>query len=291
MSITGTRKEVTGEENFIFSNYVGIFEAEIIAINPTIEEYKTKLGIELKEDSKAVEYLGESKEGKEYLRIDIWIQDINTSKNFKISFYLKNEEKSNKDKTKAQYINSIGNCSWAESESDLPEWFTKRDYRIANIGEEELYNFMKTWLGNLDYRNDETTIELDWKKLMKGNVKELKEQIKGEWATTIVALATVTTSEKEGEIKSYQNVYNRSFAPGYSFKKLKGLNYNDKNIQKVLLSKLIKDLKVHEKFVVNVIGEYGCKDFYTLDLLKEYDPRENLAASSNTLEEEDDSDY
>jgi len=38
-------------------------------------------------------------------------------------------------------------CSWAADENDLAEWFTKgRDYRVAYVGEEDLYNFMRVWL-------------------------------------------------------------------------------------------------------------------------------------------------
>jgi hypothetical protein len=37
-----------------------LFEANVIAINPTAEEFKDILGMELKEDSKATEYLGET---------------------------------------------------------------------------------------------------------------------------------------------------------------------------------------------------------------------------------------
>ena len=50
-SIGGKKKENTGSGDF--SKKVGLFEANVIAINPTIEEFKDKLGMELKEDSKA----------------------------------------------------------------------------------------------------------------------------------------------------------------------------------------------------------------------------------------------
>ena len=65
--IGGVKKESSNNESF--SKKVGLFEANVIAVNPTIEEYKSKLGIELKEDSKAVEYTGTSKDGNNTLRI------------------------------------------------------------------------------------------------------------------------------------------------------------------------------------------------------------------------------
>ena len=105
---------------------VGIGEVKVIAINPSIEEYKNVIGIELKEDSKATEYLGESSDGNTTLRIDVWIQDVKSEEKNKISFFLEDKERENKDGNKKQYINNIGSCSWAEDEKGLPEWFTKR---------------------------------------------------------------------------------------------------------------------------------------------------------------------
>jgi hypothetical protein len=58
-------------------------------------------------------------------------------------------------------------------------------------------------------------LEIDWKPLRRGNVKEIKSQIDGEYATSVVALATIKTVEKEGEVKEYQNVYNKGFLPSY----------------------------------------------------------------------------
>jgi hypothetical protein len=31
--------------------------------------------------------------------------------------------------------------SWAADPNDLPDWFKASDYRVAKIGEEELYEF------------------------------------------------------------------------------------------------------------------------------------------------------
>ena len=187
-SIGGKKRESSGNGEQ-YTKRVGLFEANVIAINPTAEEFKDILGMELKEDSKATEYLGETRDGNNYLRIDVWLQKVNSDDKFKTSFFLEDKERENKDGTKKQYINSIGMCSWAADENDLAEWFTKdRDYRVAYVGEEDFYNFMRTWLSELDYRDAETVLQLEWKKLMRGNVKDIKDQIDGEWSKSIVAL-------------------------------------------------------------------------------------------------------
>jgi hypothetical protein len=286
-SIGGKKRENTGGGDF--GKKVGLFEANVIAINPTAEEFKDILGMELKEDSKATEYLGETKDGNNYLRVDIWLQKVNSEDKFKTSFFLEDKERENKDGTKNQYINSIGMCSWAADENDLADWFTKdRDYRVAYTGEEDLYNFMRTWLADLDYRDADTVLQLEWKKLMRGNVKDLKDQIDGEWSKSIVALATVIVKERDGESKEYQGIYNKAFLGGYALKQFRLVDYGNKRTQESLKNKKPRDLKAHEKFVVNVTGEYGCKDYYILKDIQDYDPDDNLVASDAFISDDGD---
>ncbi len=288
-SIGGKKRENTGGGDF--SKKVGLFEANVIAINPTLEEFKDVLGMDLKEDSKAAEYLGETKDGNNYLRVDVWLQRVNHDDKFKVSFFLEDKERENKDGTKHQYINSVGQCSWAADENDLAEWFTKgRDFRIAYTGEEDLYNFMRIWLADLDYRDADTVLQLEWKKLMRGNVKDLRDQIDGEWAKSVVALATVIVKERDGESKEYQGIYNKAFVGGYALKQFRLVDYGNKKTQETLKNKKPRDLKGHEKFVMNVIGEYGCKDYYTFKEIQDYNPDDNLVASDAYISD-DGSDY
>jgi hypothetical protein len=261
----------------------------VIAINPTAEEFKDKLGMELKEDSKATEYLGETRDGNNYLRVDFWLEEVKNQDKFKVSFFLEDKERENKDGTKKQYINSIGMCSWAADENDLADWFTKdRDYRVAYVGEEDFYNFVRVWLSELDYRDAETVLQLEWKKLMRGNVKDLKDQIDGEWCKSVVALATVIVKERDGESKEYQGIYNKAFLSGYALKQFRLVDYGDRRTQESLKNKKPRDLKAHEKFVVNVIGEYGCKDYYILKDLQDYNADDNLVASDAYISDDGD---
>ena len=286
-SIGGKKRENTGGGDF--SKKVGLFEANVIAINPTLEEFKDVLGMELKEDSKAAEYLGETKDGNNYLRVDVWLQRLNQEDKYKVSFFLEDKERENKDQTKKQYINSVGQCSWAADENDLAEWFTKgRDYRVAYTGEEDLYNFMRTWLADLDYRDSETVLQLEWKKLMRGNVKDLRDQINGEWTKSVLALATVIVKERDGESKEYQGIYNKAFVGGYALKQFRLVDYGNKKTQEALKNKKPRDLKAHEKFVMNIIGEYGCKDYYILKDIQDYNADDNLVASDSYISEDGD---
>ena len=278
MAISGSKREIP--QGGDFPKKVGIFEAKVIAINPNAREYKDILGIELKEDSNATNYYDDV---KKKLRVNVWLQDVNSDFKTNATFWLEHGEKENKDATKKQYINSIGVCSWASSPDLLPVWFLKRDYRIAHIGEEEFLGFVRIWLGGLDFSDLSTEIFLDWKKIMSGDLKDLKEQIDGEFTQTVGALATVKTVDKEDGPKSYQNIFIKSFFPGYSIKSMRVVDYNNPDVVRGLTFRKSAELKMHERFVVNVAGEYGCKDYYTLKELHDYDPDSNLVESDKVI--------
>jgi hypothetical protein len=290
--ISGSRRERKDQD---FGKKVGLFEGTVVAINPTAEQFKDVLGIELAEDSKATEYAGESKDGNATLRVSIWLKDVKSGHHFNANFFLEDKERENKDGSKKQYINQVGNCTWASDEDQLPQWFKgtasqPRDYRVAYSGEEELYEFLRTWIYELDYSKADTILSIDWKKLMRGNLKELTSQIGGELTGNVIAMATVVVREKDGESKEFQGVYNRAFLPAYAIKNFRLVNYDDPKKIKELSAKKPKDMKLHEKFVVKLTGEYGCKDYFLFKELEDYDPEKNLVASDRVIEE-DDADY
>jgi hypothetical protein len=289
-NIGGEKRQSPVFEDKEFAKKVGLFEAKVIAVNPTTEEYADVLGRQLKEDSKATEYLGTSKDGNARLRLDFWLEEVKSKEKFKLTFFIENKEKENKDQTKKQYINNIGRCTWADSPNNLPTWFQERENRVSFVGEEDLYNFLRSWLSNIDFSSKKSTLQVEFNKLIKGNVKELKEQINGEWATNIVALATINTKETDDGVKEFQNIYNKAFLPPYSIKAFRLLDYNAAGTISGLRQKASKDLKPHERFVLNVVGEYGCKDFFTFKELKEYSSEDNLVASDKVIAE-DDSDF
>jgi hypothetical protein len=146
------------------------------------------------------------------------------------------------------------------------------------------------WLGDLDFRDADTVLQLEWKKLMRGNVKDIKDQINGEFSVNIIALSTIVSKERDGEVKEYEVVYNKAFLPAYALKQFRLIDYDSPKVLESLQSKKLKDLKAHERFVLKVSGEYGCKDFFVLKDLKEYVPGDNFAASDSSIED-DDSDY
>lgn len=292
MQLNGkARQQSTGES----SKYVGLFEAKVIAVNPNAEQYKTLLGIELADDSKATEYLGESKDGNTTLRVDFWMEDNKFNNKFKVTFFLEDKIRKNKDESKTQYINESGATSWAENEDMLKPWFVKREFRECHSGEGDLYDFIRVWLGGIDYMDVDNCVLIDWKKLMRGNVKDLQEQITGAFSNSFLALATIksvikTADDGSSETKQYQSVY-KSILPTYVLKQFRLNDYSKQSVIDALKAKTSKDLKIQERWVLGIYGEYGLKDFFILKDIKEYDPSENIMTSDSPVLDEQDADY
>lgn len=267
-----------------FVKEVGLFEGKVIAINPDKEKLEELLGTTLERDP---EYLGEDDEGNTKLTLTFWIQDVhNEDRKKPVSFYLKDvyrlsNPENEDDPKKKQFINDVGITSWAYKEDDLQQWFTDRDYRQARVGEEEMYKFISSWLNGLDTRKKNSSLSFDWKRLMKGNVKEIAEQMNGEYDGTVVLLSTIQIREKDGEKSEYERVYNKEFLPGYTFKQIRLKKLDQNFIESANKTEKKKRTKL-QKFVLAVTDQqFGCKDHFILGEIQEYDPSKNIASPAN----------
>lgn len=259
MAIQGKEKEVKN-----FSKHVGMFNANVVGVNPTKEELGKILGTELEKD---LEYTSENSEtGAKKVTLSFWLREAKTGQHFNVRFNL--EDTVVESKTgKTQFINSIGNTSYAEDKSSLADWFTgnNREVRVAKRGEELLYKFLRNWLSNLNYEDESTELSVDWKKLISGKTNELRDAIASFEEQQICALATVRTAE---DGKEYQGVYSYEFLPGYALDCFNG--------------KKAKPYKSVDKFIEKITdAEYGCKDYYQLQPLTEYDPSKNVVGNSD----------
>lgn len=283
MAISGEKRVPLGNKEF--PKKVGLFDAKVIAINPDAEWYNDVLGMQLKEDSKSTIYLGVTDDGVKTLRVDVWLEDIKSGDKFKVSFYLKDKPVISRA-GKTQFITDQGVTSYAESEDYLPTWFVKRDYHVCKEGEAELCNFLSIWSNINFYEDQDAQLILEWPLLMKGNVNELRDQIEINAKQTIAALATVKIVETAEGVKEYQSVFNKAFMPSYALRQLRQITINKDYLTR-LSRKTSKEMKVYDKFIDKVTGEYGCKEFYTFDALKLYDSKENFAASDKVIADDD----
>ena len=282
------KKESSGD--FEKDLYTGIFSGKCIAINPDKSELSTILGFDLEDEPT---YEGKDAKGNEFVALSFWLQpDLPDFPAFNARFRLVDVPMMSEKTGKQQYINQTGGSGWADKKENLQEWFTKfqkeepkksgKYVSIANKivresiqGEAQLYIFLRALLGKVSFYDIETDIMIDKKSLFRNVDKYVKDKYlplikaKGEdsLVTPVVALATVYTSEKDGEIKKYQNLY-QEYLGAYTMKNLSfaiaSNNWSDKSVK-----------KWHEQ----LIGEYGCKDVYTLTMLQKFDPSAHQQSS------------
>ncbi len=265
MAITGSVKE--------FKKKVGWFEFKPLKFNPTLQEMES-LGGFLPEDEP--EYVGVDKDGNTKVNVVVYGEILN-DKNTHLQprFTLIDKDVVSEKTGKIQYINSVGDTQWAESEEQLQPWFTQfqnknkeiigtKGVRKAKVGEEGLLKFVRAWV-KVDYFDPKTELFLDLDRIFKGDLSELNEMIGTEMAGTVVAVATIrTVNTEEGESKEYQSVYNKAFLPG--------------SYMRVLRVNSSKKPRVVEKFLEEISGDYGIRDYFVKGELRNYDPSQNIPA-------------
>jgi predicted SPOUT superfamily RNA methylase MTH1 len=124
---------------------------------------------------------------------------------------------------------------------------------------------------------------------MKGNVKEIADQIAGEYSGTICCLVTMRTTDKEGQPMEYEQVYNKEFLPGYAMKQIRLRKIDENFVDSAKATEKKKRSKL-QKFVLSVTdAQYGVKDQFTLGELTPYDPSKNITAGNSPIADEDSS--
>lgn len=274
--------KTTVREQVENKKYVGFMEVDILpVVNPTLEQLQ-EMGFTYLD--KEPEYLKEvddkDKEGEvtgsvKQLAITLFFKN-KAGEIFNTKFFLKDKVRWNKAGTAMQYVNSKGRGFYAESEDQLPEWFTKAGgVKEAKDGEADLVEFLANLLNKADRKKGfEVTID-NWKKLMDGNVKEIMEIIKDDSVGSLLIPLVVRTTD---EGKEYQQIFNRSIVPGYYIKNLRLLTNQGKDrVKEEDVEKWGDALKKKEdvtplqRAILKMEDrEYGCSDEYFLGLAKEY---------------------
>jgi len=276
-------------------------------VNPTQEQQAKMLGYTPKGDAKEFSYEYKTKDGEDGIIIKFWLQAENKAW-FQNEFRLVNKPVIAKESGKQQFVCQVGGdfgSYWIDDEKNLPDWFThyQRDkqnvadkvYRAAIQGEANLYQFLNVWYAHVDWMNPDSTLLLDIKRLFRNVDKYVKDEYqplldqqnqlddeansskkdalrKEIMVEPVVALATVYTGEdKDGAIVHYQKLY-QSYLSHWKMKKISFAissgNWND------------KDLKNYHK---QLTGEKGCRDAYSLTLLKPFDPNDHIQCGPETF--------
>lgn len=252
------------KETTNFPKYVGYFEGEVVGINPTPSEWEEIYGTPAK---KEIEYL-KIKDGVANFNVLVVLRDVKTKNLFQLRFWLKDVKKVGSRSGKKQYVNTVGNTTWAFDEDSLDSRFLKdgREFRQAYEKEEQFLKFLRVWLGGLDFNTPEAMLQLNWKKLMSGNIDEWKEYIGHDWTKPVGCLATIKLDDEPTK----QNVFDGAFFQSFNIKQYRQFDYTDENLLEKI--KNGKGLQRWEWFIRDIISEYGPKEYYVLKELSVYDP-------------------
>ena len=221
--------------------FTGVGSVFVVGVNPNKSELEKLYERELDKDP---EYVTE-KDGVVSARIDFIVRTDTAAKCnngiellTKVSMFIRKEYRFNKDKTKVQVIDKYGRTAWVTKEQaknhEIPVYSNgkpaniDKDYRPAYVGEEDITNFLKLFLGipNVEkwVKNEETgrreVVGLvdnpedcecrleNIEDYFKGKFNEIKDAINLMPNNKIKVLFGVRTTD---EGKQYQAVYTRKF--------------------------------------------------------------------------------
>ena len=221
-------KEVV-ETNNVVKRYIGVAPVKVLAVNPNKAELEAIYDTTLDREN---EYTGATPEGVKTARIDFIIAtapkaegeiDMKT----KASYFLRKEFMMNNDKTKVKVIDKYGRTAWVTKDQyatkEIPMYANgpaniDKDYRMMYRGEEELTEFLRTYLGIpnvtkfVDGRpagliDDPSEAEArlsDIDKYFDGNFSEIKEIVSYQPNNKVKLCFGVKTTD---DGKQYQDVF------------------------------------------------------------------------------------
>ena len=208
--------------------YIGVAPVKILAINPSKQELEKLYNTQLEKDPEYVSIteVGEDKHKVETVRIDFIVNTVpekcdNIDFMSKVSFFIRNEYRYNRDKTKVQVIDKYGRTAWVTIEQakkrEIPMYSNgpanlDADYRPVFVGEEDLTNFLKEYL----------------------NIPNVMKYVNNKW------VMNTNTSDSEARLESIKNYFKGDFTelrnavalqPDNKIKVLFGVKTTDDNRQ------------------------------------------------------------
>lgn len=226
-------------EGSTVKRYQGVGSVFVLAVNPNKVELEKLYNTQLENGP---EYIGEVEVGDEdskhkvqNVRLDFIVKtDPEKCGGIefvtKVPFFIRNECRYNRDKTKVQVIDKYGRTAWVTLEQakahEIPVYKNgpanlDKDYRPCFHGEEELTNFLKAYLNipNVMKYVNNTWVMVDKPEdcearlesipeYFKGNFKELKDALSLQPTNKVKVLFGVRTTDDN---KQYQAVYTQMF--------------------------------------------------------------------------------
>ena len=189
--------------------YIGVAPVYAIAVNPNKKQLEEIYNTTVENEPS---YISENEDKVKQVRIDFITKTDPEKCNGieitpRVTFFISNEVRYNRDKTKVQVINKYGETTWLPVEDAkagrVPEslsWFEPADFRPAYVGEEELTAFIKAYLNipNKSFRDANGNVrELADKSEAEARLDCIKDYFKGDFTE----LKTILSLQPKNKVK------------------------------------------------------------------------------------------
>lgn len=228
-----------------FKRYVGVAPVSVISVNPNKAELEKVYNTQLEKDP---EYLGKYDDNGTEIptaRIDFIIKTdeerCGVNLISKLSLFIRKAYRFNRDKTKVQVIDKYGRTAWVTQEQlkghEIPMYTNgpanlDKDYRPCYVGEEDLTNFIKTYL----------------------NIPSVQKYVNGKW------VLVDNPSDCEARLDSLDNYFKGNFS------ELKDiLSYQPNNKVKVLFGVRNTDSGTYQTVYTHMFLRNGATNYSKLD--------------------------
>lgn len=219
-----------------FKRYIGVASVKILAVNPNKDQLNSIFNTDYTDEPVYTSTV--NIDGKDYpsARIEFILQTIPENNNdidtiFRMSLFVRNQPRYNRDKTKLQVIDCYGNTAWVTQTQlenhEVPTYANGKkatidpQYRAAYVGEEELTNFVKAFLNipnSFVYKNGEWVPADNLKEcyarfgnignMFTGNFEEVRNAIALQKDNAVKVLTGIRTAD---DGRQFQAVYTRMF--------------------------------------------------------------------------------
>lgn len=243
--------------------YIGVGAVKVLAVNPTKAEQEKLYNTTLDKEPEYVGTVNVNGKDVKNARISFILQtdaekcdgiDVTTT----ATFFIQNAPRVGSTSGKCQIIDKYGRTAWATKEDveakRIPVYSNGKpanidaDYRVAYVGEEELTNFIKTYL----------------------NIPNVQKYVNGSW------VMVDNPSECEARLDNIADLFSGNF------KTLKEIiSYQPNNKIKVLFGvRTTDDGKEYQAVYTNMVLKNGVTDYSKLD--KDLQDRKAAGAYSTT---------
>lgn len=214
---------------------------------------------------------------------------------------------------------------YSRTDKEKKSPIAQKEYRPCMEGEADFYEFVRGVLRNVNFFIPDTVLHFDFSKWLRNDFSQLSILLDQEYASDFTAVWYVKNVESETGVKSYNEIFSKAILPREFYGKIEGLTssyYNaklaeltkdDETFQKLGIEGVKETTTVQDiygfvdipqtinfqkdfdastwnRFVTKIDGEYGCKGFYKLAPVFEYNPKMDLTASDKSFES-DSADY